>query len=107
MEQATLDKVGEAIGTVTFNVDPGIYKSVPAGAEPVKVVGDYTCIVVRGDLDDKVVYDLCKSMYTNVEMLAKGVKDIAELDPKSAVPEKGLDCHPGAVMYWKDVLASK
>ena len=74
---------------------------------PVKVVGDYTCIVVRGDLDDKVVYDLCKSMYTNVEMLAKGVKDIAELDPKSAVPEKGLDCHPGAVMYWKDVLASK
>ena len=107
MEQATLDKVGEAIGTVTFNVDPGIYKSVPAGAEPVKVVGDYTCIVVRGDLDDKVVYDLCKSMYTNVEMLAKGVKDIAELDPKTAVPEKGLDCHPGAVMYWKDVVAAK
>lgn len=107
MEQATLDKVGEAIGTVTFNVDPGIYKSVPEGAEPVKVVGDYTCIVVRGDLDDKVVYDLCKSMHTNVETLAMGVKDIAELNPATATPEKGLDCHPGAVMYWKDVLAAK
>lgn len=102
MSQEALDKVGEAIGTVTFLIDPGIYKSVPAGAEPVKVVGDYTSIVVRGDLDDQVVYDLCKSMYSNVEMLAKGVKDIAELDPKTAIPAKGLESHPGAVKFWNE-----
>lgn len=106
MEQATLDKIGEAIGSVTFTIDPGIYKSVPEGAEPVKVIGDYTCIVVRGDLDDQVVYDICKSMYNNVDMLAQGVKDIAELDPAVATPAN-IECHPGAVKFWSEVMAAK
>ncbi len=106
MEQATLDKIADAIGSVTFTIDPGIYKAVPEGAEPVKVVGDYTCVVVRGDLDDKVVYDICKSMYDNVETLAKGVKDIAELDPAVACPPN-IDCHPGAVKFFNEVLAAK
>src|SRR5690606_8278184 len=35
MEQETLDKIGVDYGTVTFTVDPGIYKSVKD--EPVKV----------------------------------------------------------------------
>ncbi|MDY3869160.1 MAG: TAXI family TRAP transporter solute-binding subunit [Pyramidobacter sp.] len=105
MSQEALDKVGEAIGTVTFTVDPGIYKSVTK--EPVKVVGDYTCIVVRGDLDDKVVYDLCKAMYENVDMLAKGVVDIKELDPKTAIPASSVVSHPGAVKYWTEAAAAK
>lgn len=58
MEQETLDKVGSKYGTVTFTVDPGIYKSVTDATGPVKVVGDYTCIVVRGDLDDDLAYNL-------------------------------------------------
>lgn len=84
MEQETLDKIGAAIGTTTFTVDPGIYKSVTK--DPVKVVGDYTCIVVRSDLDDDVVYNLCKTMYEGQDVLAKAVVDMKELNPKTAVP---------------------
>ena len=105
MSQEALDKVGAAAGTVTFTVDPGIYKSVTK--EPVKVVGDYTCIVVLGDLDDQIVYDLCKSMYTNVDMLAKGVVDIKELDPKTAIPSGSILSHPGAIKYWTEAAAGK
>lgn len=106
MSDEALNKVAEAIGTVTFQVDPGIYKCLPEGSEPVKVVGDYTSIVVRGDLDDAVVYDLCKSMYTNVDVLASGVKDIAEIkgfDLNAVVPAAGIENHPGAVKYWSEV----
>ncbi|WMI72635.1 TAXI family TRAP transporter solute-binding subunit [Aminobacterium sp. MB27-C1] len=103
MEQNTLDKIGADYGTVTFTVDPGIYKSVTD--TPVKVVGDYTCIVVRSDLDEQVVYDLCKTMYENQDTLAKAVVDMKELNPATAVPTAPIKSHPGAVKYWDEVAA--
>ena len=107
MSQEALDKVSAGMNTVTFTVDPGIYKCLPEGSEPVKVVGDYTCIVVRGDLDDEVVYKLCKAMYENVDVLAKGVKDIAELNPDTAIPAGAIASHPGAVKYWTEASKAK
>ncbi len=103
MEQSTLDKVGEAYGTVTFTVDPGIYKSVTETTPTVRVVGDYTCVVVRGDLDEQLVYDLCKVMYENQETLSKAVVDINELTPATAIPGGAIKSHPGAVRYWNEV----
>lgn len=107
LTQATLDKVGKAIGTVTFTVDPGIYKSVPKGHEPVKVLGDYTCIIVRRGLDDQTVYNLCKVMHMNQAALAKGVVDIQELNPASAIPAAPIITHPGAVKYWTEAAKAK
>lgn len=104
MEQTTLDKIGEAIGTVTFTVDPGIYKSV---TEPVKVVGDYTCVVVRNDLDEQLVYDLCKVMHENQETLANAVVDMKELDPATAIPAAPIKSHAGAVKYWTEAAGKK
>ena len=107
MEQSTLDKIGEAYGTVTFTVDPGIYKTVTEKTPTVKVVGDYTCIVVQNDLDEQLVYDLCKVMYENQEDLSKAVVDIKELNPEMAVPAAPIKTHPGAVRYWKEAAAKK
>lgn len=104
LEQSTLDKVSEAVGTVTFTVDPGIYKSV---TEPVKVVGDYTCIVVRNDLDEKLVYNLCKVMHENQESLAAAVVDMKELDPATAIPASPIKSHAGAIKYWSEVAPKK
>jgi hypothetical protein len=101
-EQATLDKMAEAYGTVTFTVEPGIYKCVTADTPPVRLVGDYTCVVARKDLDEQLVYDLCKLMYENQEDLSKAVVDINELDPETAVPGGGVETHPGAMRYWKE-----
>ncbi|WP_286932991.1 MULTISPECIES: TAXI family TRAP transporter solute-binding subunit [Aminobacterium] len=103
MEQETLDKVGSVYGTVTFTVDPGIYKSVTD--TPIKVVGDYTCIVVRNDLDEKIVYDLCKTMYENQETLSKAVVDMKELNPATAIPAAPIKSHSGATKYWAEVAA--
>lgn len=103
MEQSTLDKVGEAYGTVTFIVEPGIYKSVTEDTPPVRLVGDYTCVIARDDLDDELVYDLCKLMFENQESLSKAVVDINELDPATAIPGGSVKSHPGAVRYWEEV----
>lgn len=98
VEDKPLKALADAYGTVTFTVEPGIYKSVTT---PVKTVGDYTSIVVRKDLPDDLVYELCKAMWTNKSSLSKAVKDIDELSPAIAVPS-GVPVHPGAARYWKE-----
>lgn len=98
VDDKALKALADAYGTVTFTVEPGIYKSV---TKPVKTVGDYTCIVIRKDLPDDLVYDLCKSMWTHKDDLAKAVKDIDELTPKLAIPT-GVPIHAGAAKFWKE-----
>lgn len=98
VDDEALKALSDAYGTVTFMVEPGIYKSV---TKPVQTVGDYTCVVIRKDLPDSLVYDLCKALHENKADLAKAVKDINELDPKTAVPA-GVPTHPGAVKYWNE-----
>lgn len=99
VEQEALDKLSEAYGTVTFTIEPGTYKSV---TEPVKTVGDYTCIVIRKDLPDSLVYELNKALWEQRESLANAVKDMSELSPAIALPEK-VPAHPGSVKFWTEV----
>ncbi len=97
--QQALDALASAYGTTTFTVTPGIYKSVTS---PVKVVGDYTCIVVRKDLPENLVYELNRNLWANKASLAMAVKDIDELSPAEALPA-GLPAHPGSVRFWNSV----
>lgn len=98
VEDKALKALADAYGTVTFTVEPGIYKSV---TKPIKTVGDYTSIVIRKDLPEDLVYDLCKAMWESKADLAKAVKDIDELTPQIAVPT-GVPVHPGAAKFWKE-----
>jgi len=95
--QQALDALAKAYGTTTFTVEPGIYKSVKT---PVKTVGDYTCIVVRKDLPDNLVFELNKAMWANKASLAMAVQDFNELNVKDALPS-GVPAHPGSVQFWK------
>jgi len=91
--------VNAAYGTTTFTINPGTYKSVTV---PIKTIGDYTCIVIRKDLPDSLVYELNKALWANRDSLAMAVGDIAELNPKEALPA-GLPSHAGSVQFWKSV----
>lgn len=99
VDDEALKALSDAYGTVTFTVEPGIYKCV---TKPIQTVGDYTCIVIRKDLPESLVYDLCKALYENKANLAKAIKDMEELDPKTAVPVS-VPTHLGALKYWNEV----
>ena len=101
--QEALDKLADAYGTVTLEVEPGIYKSLPEGSEPVRTVGDYTCIVVRKDLPESLVYELNKAVWEHKEELAADVRDIAELEASTALPEK-VPAHEGSVRFWRELI---
>ncbi len=90
--------LAEAYGTTTFMVDKEAYDSVTGD---VPVVGDYTCIVIRKDLPDNLVYDLAKALWENKDALAKSVKDVGEMTPAEAI-SPGVVSHPGAVKFWTE-----
>ena len=99
IDEAARTALADAYGTVTFTVEPGVYKCV---TEPVPVVGDYTCIVVRKDLPDDLVTKLCQTMWEDKANLEKAVGDMKELSPGEALPEK-VASHPAAAAYWTSV----
>ncbi|WP_319412036.1 TAXI family TRAP transporter solute-binding subunit [uncultured Cohaesibacter sp.] len=99
VDKKILDAMTDALGTVTFEIDPSIYKSV---TEPVPTIGDYTSIVVRKDLDEDTVFNLTKALWENKDTLQKGVKAVEELNPQEAIPASA-PAHPGAVKFWKSV----
>ena len=101
VSQESLNKLSDAYGTVTLEIEPGIYKSLPAGSDPVKTVGDFTCIVIRKDLSESLVYALNKTIWENKNFLSERVKDMQELTPDIALPEK-VQAHSGSVKFWNE-----
>ena len=99
VDQAARDALADALGTVTFNIEPGFYSSV---TESVPTVGDYTCVVIRKDLPDDLVYDLAKALWEAKPTLVSAVKDIEELNAEEAIPTRA-PAHPGAVRFWKEL----
>ena len=99
VEQKALDAVAEAYGTTTHTIQPDIYKSVTS---PVKTLGDYTCIVIRKDLPESLVFALNKAMWDHRKSLTEAVKDMQELNPEIALP-KGVPSHPGSGKFWKSL----
>lgn len=97
--QAALDAMSKGYGTTTYSINPGTYRSV---TEPVKTVGDYTCIVVRKDLPESLVYALNKALWENKKLLTGAVKDLEELQPAMAIP-RGVPVHPGSVKFWNEL----
>ncbi len=99
VEEKPRQALAEAFGTVTFDIEPGIYRSV---TEPIPTIGDYTCIVIRNDISEDMAYKLAEATWKNRETLAKGVKDMEELNPAEAVPAT-VPAHPGAARFWKSL----
>ena len=99
VEQNALDAVSEAYGTTTHTIEPGIYRSV---TQPTKTLGDYTCIVIRKDLPESLVFELNKAMWENKQGLTEAVKDMQELSPAIALPS-GVPSHPGSERFWKSI----
>jgi TRAP transporter TAXI family solute receptor len=99
VEQRVLDLLAKKFKTGTHTMMPGLYKSVTA---PITTLVDSTCLIVRKDLPDDLVFDVCKAIWANKASLVEVVKDFQTLSPGNAAPP-GLDIHPGARKFWDSV----
>ena len=99
IEQRVLDLLAKKFNTGAYAIMPGLYQSVKA---PITTLVDATCLIVRKDLPDTLVFDICKAIWTNKASLVEAVKDFQTLSPGSAAPP-GVPIHPGARKFWDSV----
>ncbi|MDR2605269.1 MAG: TAXI family TRAP transporter solute-binding subunit [Desulfovibrio sp.] len=103
VDQKVLDLLQQKFKTHTFTIDPGVYKSVP---NPVKTLGDYTCLLIRKDLPDDLVFAVAKALWENKKAIADVVVDFNALSPDTALPQ-GLPAHPGAQAFWHNLAKNQ
>lgn len=103
-DQAILDKMKANLGTTTHVIPKGTYK---CATEDIPVIGDYTVILIRGDLPEDLVYEMTKALIENKETLAQSIKALAELNAEDAAAENAFPLHPGAAKFYKEVGALK
>jgi len=99
IEQRVLDLLEKKFKTRTYTIQPGIYRSVTV---PTTTLGDSTCIIVRKDLQDDIVFDIVKTFWENKSSLVDAVKDFQAFSPETAMPS-GFDIHPGARKFWDSI----
>ena len=99
VEQPVLELLAGKFKTGTYTIKPGNYKSVTT---PITTLGDYTCIIVRKDLPEDVVFAINKTLWENRSAISSVVEDFGGLSPDTALP-KGLAAHPGSVRFWSTV----
>jgi TRAP transporter TAXI family solute receptor len=92
-------------------MNPGYNKLViKAGTYPkqdkdVPVIGYSTHIVASCDLPEQVVYQMTKTMASNVEGMAAVVKAISGITPKDMALDIGVPFHKGAAKFYKEAGA--
>jgi hypothetical protein len=99
VDEEAIQALANYLGTTKFFIEPGIYKSV---TEPVPTVGDYTCLVIRENLPEDLVYKLAEALWNKKEQIAKAFVDMAELNPQEAI-SRGVPAHPGSIKFWSQL----
>jgi TRAP transporter TAXI family solute receptor len=97
--QKTLDILSAKFKTGVWTIPPGAYK---CAASPIQTLGDYTCIIVRKDFPENLVYAMTELIWKNKAMIEDVAADFGALSPGTAAPE-GLPVHPGARRFWDEL----
>jgi hypothetical protein len=83
--------------------------TIPAGTYSNQLGGDVrttianNSILVRGDMDNGLVYKMVKATWENLGEIHKSAVVLRTLSPKNAFAGVNLPLHPGAVKYYKEV----
>ncbi len=92
-------------------MNPGYNKLIiKAGTYPkqdrdVPVIGYSTHIVASCDLPEQTVYQMTKTMASNVDSMAAVVKAISGITPKEMALDIGVPFHKGAAKFYKEAGA--
>lgn len=97
VEQDVLNFLAKKFKTGTYVIKPGVYRNI---TEPLKTLGDYTCLVVRKDMPEDIAYAMTKALWENRNYIAGVISDFGQLSPATAMPDN-LPVHPGAAKFWK------
>lgn len=107
----TLVPVDDKTMNAMKSSNPGYNKLIikagtyPKQAGDVPVIGYSTHLVVACDLPDNTVYQMVKTMASNVDSMSAVNKAIAGITPKDMAIDIGVPFHKGAAKFYKEAGA--
>jgi len=102
VDASALATFAEKFGMYPFVIPQTRFASL---TKPVQTLGDFSCIVVRKDLPEDMVYEVTRQLYTRREIVGTpaATADFAEWRPETAIAHKE-HLHPGALRFWEEQL---
>ncbi|MCX5872971.1 MAG: TAXI family TRAP transporter solute-binding subunit [Deltaproteobacteria bacterium] len=79
-------------------IPPGVY---PGQDKPVNTVGQNTLLATTSSLDIEVIYDLTRTIFENVDQLAKFHPAFKNVSLENALVGLVAPLHPGAIRYYR------
>ena len=109
MAPTPLATASSTLDTVLAGNAAYIQTTIPAGTytgqtETANTFGVKCLIIVTADMDEDLVYDLCKAMNEHTEEMAAGnalLKDMT--DPSFLCTQMPIPLHPGAEKYYGEL----
>lgn len=80
---------------------------IPAGTYPgqsadVQTIGTWTHLIARCDLDERLVYNITKTLAEHTDDMGAVVKAVKGLTAKDMATDVGVPYHKGALKYYKE-----
>ena len=102
------DKIAALIEKYPYYAEQTVEAGTYTGFdETVKTVAVKAQLVVRADLDEEMVYNLTKSLFENLDVLAGVHQKGAEIQLENALEGVSLEVHPGAAKYYEEAGIQK
>jgi len=95
-------KATKAFGWVTCHrvvIPPDVY---PGQDKPINTVGQNTLLATTSSLDPEVIYDLIRTLFENVDQLAKFHPAFKSVTLENAFQGLVAPLHPGAIRYYRE-----
>lgn len=74
----------------------------PGQNEDVQTIGTWTHLIARCDLDEKLIYNITKTLAENTDTMGSIVKAVKGLTAKDMSTDVGVPYHKGALKYYKE-----
>ena len=89
-------------GFNAYDIPAGAYKGM---TEPVQAIEATTILFTNAEMPEEVVYQMTKTIYENREKLILVNKSMAAMTGETGHKVGGVELHPGAIRYFKEIGA--
>ncbi|UWN51966.1 hypothetical protein ASALC70_04201 [Alcanivorax sp. ALC70] len=95
---ALLDRPGYRIEPLA----PRVYGDNQVNAAPARSIGVSIALATNRRMDEKVVYDMTKAFWENLEAQKAAVPQMRSLSLETALQDLNTPLHPGALRYYRE-----
>ena len=92
----------ETMGFDYYTIKADTY---PGQDEDVDTISMPVILFTRDDMDEDIVYNFCKAIYNNKEYFLNAHSSFAQFEPDKMHTGCGIELHPGAVKFYKEIGA--